>query len=240
MNDPEDTEELPASRKEERATWLVTGANRGIGLAFARELARRNQDVIATVRDPSRADELAKTGVRIELLDVADRDSIAALAGRIGETPLDVLIHNAGRGSGASTLADLSPGEPEAFFAVNTIGPMLLTRALLANLERGRRRTVVGITSGLASIAQSNGGWIAYRASKAALNMFQRTLAAELSTRRYTCVVLSPGWVKTDMGGPGATLTPERSVRGMLEVIDRLTPKESGSFLDYRGREQPW
>jgi len=218
----------------------VTGANRGIGLAFARELARRGQKVIGTARDPSRARELSETGARVEPLNVADAGSIAGLAARIASEPLDVLIHNAGRGGGASKIADLAPGEAEAFFSVNALGPMLLTRALLGNLERGRRRTIVGITSGLGSIAQSNGGWYAYRASKAALNMFLRTLAAELTPGRFISVVLSPGWVKTDMGGAGATLTPERSVRGMLEVIDRLTPNETGGFLDYRGREQPW
>jgi NAD(P)-dependent dehydrogenase (short-subunit alcohol dehydrogenase family) len=224
----------------ESSTWLVTGGNRGIGLAFARELARRGEHVIATARDPEKASELEKTGARVERLDVSDAASIASLAGRLGETPIDVLIHNAGRGGGASSIEKVDQGELAAFFAVNTVGPMLLTRSLLPNLERGRRRTVVGITSGLASITLSNGGWYGYRASKAALNMFHRTLAAELAPKRFTCVVLSPGWVKTDMGGPGATLSPERSVRGMLEVIDRLTPKESGGFFDYRGAEQPW
>ena len=224
----------------ESSTWLVTGGNRGIGLAFARELARRGERVLATARDPEKASELEKTGARVERLDVSDVESIAGLAGRLGQTPIDVLIHNAGRGGGASAIAKVDPGELAAFFAVNAIGPMLLTRALLPNLERGRRRTVVGITSGLASIALSNGGWYGYRASKAALNMFHRTLAAELAPKGFTCVVLSPGWVKTDMGGPGATLSPERSVRGMLEVIDRLTPKESGGFFDHRGAEQPW
>jgi NAD(P)-dependent dehydrogenase (short-subunit alcohol dehydrogenase family) len=223
-----------------RFTWLVTGGNRGIGLAFARELARRGEHVIATARDPEKASDLEKTGARVERLDVSDAASIAGLAGRLGETPIDVLIHNAGRGGGASSIEKVDQGELAAFFAVNSVGPMLLTRALLPNLERGRRRTVVGITSGLASIALCNGGWYGYRASKAALNMFHRTLAAELARERFTCVVLSPGWVKTDMGGPGATLSPETSVRGMLEVIDRLTPKESGGFFDYKGAEQPW
>jgi NAD(P)-dependent dehydrogenase (short-subunit alcohol dehydrogenase family) len=224
----------------ESSTWLVTGGNRGIGLAFARELARRGEHVVATARDPEKASDLEKTGARVERLDVSDAASIASLAGRLGETPIDVLIHNAGCGGGASSIEKVDRGELAAFFAVNTVGPMLLTRSLLPNLERGRRRTVVGITSGLASITLSNGGWYGYRASKAALNMFHRTLAAELAPKRFTCVVLSPGWVKTDMGGPGATLSPERSVRGMLEVIDRLTPKESGGFFDYRGAEQPW
>jgi NAD(P)-dependent dehydrogenase (short-subunit alcohol dehydrogenase family) len=229
-----------ATQDRGRSTWLVTGGNRGIGLAFAHELARRGEHVLATARDPEKASDLQATGARVERLDVSDGVSIADLAGRLGQTPIDVLIHNAGRGGGASAIEKVDQGELAALFAVNSVGPMLLTRALLPNLERGRRRTVVGITSGLASIALSNGGWYGYRASKAALNMFHRTLAAELAPKKFTCVVLSPGWVKTDMGGPGATVSPERSVRGMLEVIDRLTPKESGSFFDYQGAEQPW
>src|SRR6202521_1114930 len=151
----------------ESSTWLVTGGNRGIGLAFARELARRGEHVVATARDPEKASDLEKTGARVERLDVSDAASIAGLAGRLGETSIDVLIHNAGRGGGASSIEKVDQGELAAFFAVNTVGPMLLTRALLPTLERARRRTVVGITSGLASIALSNGGWYGYRASKA-------------------------------------------------------------------------
>jgi NAD(P)-dependent dehydrogenase (short-subunit alcohol dehydrogenase family) len=225
---------------KKNGTWLVTGANRGIGLAFVRELAARGQRVIGTARKPAAAGDLRATGARVEELDVADPASIERLAAAIGTEAIDVLIHNAGRGDGANSVAEITADEIEAFFRVNSRGPMLLTRALLPHLERGGRKTVVGITSGLASIAHSNGGWYGYRASKAALNMFVRTLAGELADKRYLCVVLSPGWVQTDMGGAGAPLSPEKSVRGMLDVIDRLTPRESGGFLDYRGQEQPW
>ncbi len=221
-------------------TWLVTGANRGIGLAFAATLSHRGESVIGTARDPAGASELGATGARVEKLDVSDSRSIAELGERLAGRPIDVLVHNAGRGDGASEIARVEPDELAAFFAVNAIGPMLLTRALLGNLERGHGRKVAAITSGLASISQSNGGWYGYRASKAALNMFVRTLAAELAPKKFTCVLLSPGWVQTEMGGPGATLSPEKSVRGMLGVIDRMTPGESGRFLDYRGRELPW
>ena len=221
-------------------TWLVTGANRGIGLAFARELLARGQNVVGTARKPEEANDLRAAGARVERLDVADASSIDRLAAALRDEPIDVLIHNAGRGGGANAAAEITAKEIEAFFRVNARGPMLVTRALLANLEKGRRRTVIGITSGLASITHSNGGWYGYRASKAALNMFVRTLAGELADRRYLCAVLSPGWVRTEMGGAGAPLSPEKSVRGMLDVIDRLTPQESGGFFDYRGKEQPW
>jgi NAD(P)-dependent dehydrogenase (short-subunit alcohol dehydrogenase family) len=233
-----------AKRDEEKtsgpATWLVTGANRGIGLAFARELTLRNQRVIGTVRASGKAADLVATGARVETLDVANPSSISRLAKALSGEPLDVLIHNAGRGDGANSVRDLKADELEAFFRVNAIGPMLVTRALLPNLERGRRRIIAGITSGLASIEHSNGGWYGYRASKTALNMFIRTLAGELASKRFLCVVLSPGWVQTDMGGTGAPLSAEKSVRGMLDVLDRLTVNESGGFFDYRGKEQPW
>jgi NAD(P)-dependent dehydrogenase (short-subunit alcohol dehydrogenase family) len=138
------------------------------------------------------------------------------------------------------SIRDLDFRNLARFFEVNSAGPMRLAKTLLPNLDRGEARTIVSITSGLGSISQDNGGWYEYRASKAALNMLNRTLAAELARERFTCVVLSPGWVKTDMGGAGATLTPEESVRAMLRVIDGLTPKDSGKFLDHRGRELPW
>ncbi|MEO8432325.1 MAG: SDR family oxidoreductase [Acidobacteriota bacterium] len=222
------------------ATWLVTGANRGIGLAFAGELARRGARVIGTARDPGRAEDVRATGARVEELDVSDPGSIEGLAGRLAGEPIDVLVHNAGRGDGAGQVARVEAPELTAFFAVNVIGPMLLTRALLGNLEAGTGRRVAAITSGLASIEQSNGGWYGYRASKAALNMFVRTLAAELAPKKFVCVLLSPGWVRTDMGGAGAPLSPEKSAAGMIGVLEKITPAESGSFLDYRGRALPW
>jgi NAD(P)-dependent dehydrogenase (short-subunit alcohol dehydrogenase family) len=220
--------------------WLVTGANRGIGLAFARELAARGDAVVATAREPAKANELATTEARVEPLDVSTDASVAALASALAGEPLDVLINNAAIGDGADSIRDLDFVNLARFFKVNSAGPLRVAKALLPNLERGNRRTIVSLTSGLGSISQNNGGWWEYRASKAALNMLMRTLAAELAPERFICVVLSPGWVKTDMGGKGATLTPQESVRAMLKVIDGLTPKDNGKFLDHRGREVPW
>jgi NAD(P)-dependent dehydrogenase (short-subunit alcohol dehydrogenase family) len=220
--------------------WLVTGANRGIGLAFARELVQRGQQVVATAREPEKAKDLAGTGARVETLDVSDDASVAKLARALRGEPLDVLVNNAGVGDGVDSIRDLDFENLARFFEINAAGPLRLVKALLPNLEQGRRRTIVSLSSGLGSISQNNGGWYEYRASKAALNMSTRTLAAELSSEKFIVIALSPGWVKTDMGGAGATLTPEESVRAMLRVIDGLTPKESGSFLDHRGRELPW
>ena len=220
--------------------WLVTGANRGIGLAFARELVGRGQEVVAAAREPAKAKELAATGARVETLDVSEDASVARLARALREEPLDVLVNNAGVGDGVDSIRDLDFENLSRFFEVNAAGPLRLAKALLPALERGRRRTIVSISSGLASISQNNGGWYEYRASKAALNMSMRTLAAELSSEKFIVVALSPGWVRTDMGGTGATMTPEESVRAMLRVIEGLTAKDSGTFLDHRGRELPW
>jgi NAD(P)-dependent dehydrogenase (short-subunit alcohol dehydrogenase family) len=228
-------------KKGESQTYLVTGANRGIGLAFARRLCKRGDRVIATARDPGKARDLAKLPLRLEQLDVADEESIAGLASRIEGEPLDVLINNAGIGEAGPRFGRLSMKDLEEALRVNAAGPAALTQALLPNLRAGKRRTVVNLSSGLGSISQNeSGGWIAYRASKAALNQLTRTVAAELKREGFVCIAISPGWVKTDMGGAGASLSPDESVAAMLEVIDRLKPSDTGRFLDHRGREMPW
>ena len=228
-------------KENETRAYLVTGANRGIGLAFARRLSKRGDRVIATARDPGKARDLAKLPVRLEQLDLADERSIAGLAGRIEGEPLDVLINNAGIGEAGPRFGRLSMKDLEEAFRVNAAGPIALTQALLGNLRAGKRRTVVNLSSGLGSISQNeSGGWIAYRASKAALNQLTRAAAAELKREGFVCIAISPGWVKTDMGGPGASLSPDDSVAAMLEIIDRLKPSDTGRFLDHRGKDVPW
>ena len=222
-------------------TWIVTGANRGIGLAFARALAGRGETVVGTARRPAGSTELRETGARVETLDVSSDSSVADLARRLEGTPIDVLIHNAAVGEEGSAIDELDADVVGTTLDVNAVGPVRVTRALLPNLRAGRLRKIVAITSGLGSLSQNtDGGWYAYRMSKAALNMFVRTLAEELAKERFTCAVVSPGWVRTAMGGPGAPLTPEESVAAMLKVIDGLRPSDTGRFLDRRGRDVPW
>jgi NAD(P)-dependent dehydrogenase (short-subunit alcohol dehydrogenase family) len=124
--------------------------------------------------------------------------------------------------------------------AVNTFGPLRVTQALLSNLRAGRRRTIVNMSSQLGSIAESNGRWYAYRASKAALNQVTKTLSTELAAEGFVCVVVHPGWVRTDMGGPDATYAPQESVRGLTTVIETLGPDDNGRFYDFRGVQVPW
>ena len=219
----------------------MTGANRGLGLAFARALSKRGDTVIATARQPGRARELKELPVRVVALDVSDSGSVEDLARSLSGEKLDVLINNAAIGVAGPGIARLKTADLEQSFRVNAAGPLAVTQALLPNLRAGRRRLVVNLSSGLGSISTNDsGGWSAYRASKAALNQLTRTLAAELANEGFTIVAISPGWVRTDMGGSGATLSPGESVAAMIEVLDRLKPSDTGRFFDQRGRQMPW
>lgn len=222
-------------------TVLVTGANRGLGLEFARQFREAGATVIGTARVPAEAAELRGLGVRVEQLDVTDPASVRGLAERLRGEPIDILVNNAGTGGRVESIDNLDVEEAARVIAVNCLGPMRVTQALLPSLRAGTRKTLVNITSRLGSIGlNAQGAYYGYRESKAALNMFTRSLARELQPEGFTCIVMSPGWVRTRMGGPGAPLEPCESVAGMMQVISRLGPAESGRFLDYRGEELPW
>jgi len=224
------------------STWVVTGGNRGIGLELARQLAGRGESVIATARNPGAAPELAALGgVRVDRVDLTSEASVDELAGRLAGTPVDVVVLSAAIGDASVPAEKVPVAELERYFRTNAIGPIHVAQALLPNLRAGSRRLVVAISSGLGSIADNrDGGWAGYRASKAALHQLVRTLAAELSAEGFTFVLLSPGWVRTRMGGAGATLSAEESVRAMLRVIDGLSRKDNGRFFDHKGKELPW
>jgi NAD(P)-dependent dehydrogenase (short-subunit alcohol dehydrogenase family) len=223
-------------------TVLITGANRGLGLEFAREYHARGYRVIGTARNPGEADELHGLGVRVEQLDVADPASVRALGRRLKGVPIDILINNAGIiGPHAHSFTSLDVDALDRTWQVNSLGPMRVTQALYGNLKLADTRKIISITSDLGSISRNTGGGLyGYRMTKAALNMFNRTLAAELGPDGFICVVLHPGWVQTDMGGRNAPLTPKQSISGMIKVIDGLTAADNGRFFDYRGREMPW
>ena len=243
LNGPEVAASTPNAMPKENhpLNYLVTGANRGIGLAFARHLSERGDRVVATARHPEKARDLVKLSLRLEQLDVADEKSIASLARRIEDEPLDILINNAAIGEAGPGFGHLSIEKLDQAFRVNAIGPVAVTQALLPNLRAGQCRVVVNLTSGLGSISENeSGGWIAYRASKAALNQLTRTAAAELKKEGFICIAICPGWVETDMGGPGASVSPDDSVAAMLRVIDRLAPSDTGRFLDRHGKDIPW
>jgi NAD(P)-dependent dehydrogenase (short-subunit alcohol dehydrogenase family) len=236
---------------------LVTGANRGIGLEFARQLAARGDHVFATARDVGRAAELRElakqfgdASLTLVPLDVDSADSIRAAADTIaGQTDrLDLLINNAGvyaarvgkDGQPAERLGEFNFDDALKVIRTNAVAPLMLTQAVLPLLKKGEKPKVVSITSGYGSVADNNGFPYYYAASKAALNQFMRSLAGDAAANGMITIVMSPGWVQTDMGGAGAPITPEQSVGGMLKVIDGLTATDNSTFKEWRGKEVAW
>jgi NAD(P)-dependent dehydrogenase (short-subunit alcohol dehydrogenase family) len=221
---------------------LVTGAGRGIGLEFARQYSADGWSVVATCRNEEAAAELrALSGeVVVEFLDMRDHEALVGFHARLGAQPLDLFIANAGvtRPDGFSRAED-ADGWLEVL-DVNCVAPTFLAYNL-APLVIAAKGKMVAITSQMGSIADNgSGGWNAYRASKAALNAAWHSMGVEMAREPVTVAMLHPGWVKTDMGGRGATLTKPESVRAMRGVIEGLTPKDKGVFLNHRGETLPW
>lgn len=226
------------------ATILITGANRGIGLGLARHAAERGFSVIGTARNPEQADELQAVASRVEQLHTDSVDSVNALAQTLKGESIDILVNNAGIfPHECDDINDLDLDALQRVIQTNTLGPIMLTRALIPNLERSERKTAVSISSNLGSITDASKGqmgYLGYRTSKAALNMANAVMANQLKPKGISCVVFHPGWVKTDMGGQAATLKPEDSTRSIMDTIEGLSMGDSGRFLDYRGKELPW
>jgi NAD(P)-dependent dehydrogenase (short-subunit alcohol dehydrogenase family) len=230
------------------ARILITGANRGLGLEFTRQYLAEGQTVFAATRNPGAAPRLrqlerdSKGSLTLVEADVGDTASVRRAAAHTPLTSIDVLINCAGVfGDDGQTIGSIDYHEWMRVLDVNVLGPMRMCEAFLDRVAQSNRRLVVTITSGMGSLADNtSGGYIAYRTSKAAVNMAMRTAAIDLRPRGISCVVLNPGWVKTDMGGPNAKLTPEQSVTAMRRVIAELGPKDSGRFYNYDGREYPW
>jgi NAD(P)-dependent dehydrogenase (short-subunit alcohol dehydrogenase family) len=214
---------------------LITGANRGIGLEFARQYSADGWDVIATARNSS--SELDSLGVRIETLDMTDLDEVVALGRRIDR--LDVLIANAGTWiPEKAETADEGRAWTD-MLVTNSVAPYLLARSVLPRVAESRGK-LMALTSGMGSIGESSGGYVPYRSSKAALNMAWHSLAIEVKRAGVTAAVLDPGWVKTRMGGANAPTPPEQSVREMRALIERLGPEDSGGFFKRDGSRHAW
>ena len=227
---------------------LVTGANRGLGLEFVRQYAAEGWRVYAGCRAPADADALrtladaAAERLSIHALDVQDRTSIQRLVAELADQPIDLLINNAAIwGSAQQLLGGLDDRIWAEVLDVDVVGPVRVTEAFLENVAASARRTVVMLSSRLGSIASNDsGGRLMYRAAKAGLNAVAKSLAVDLAPRGIVCIALSPGWVRTEMGGPGAPLSVTESVTGMRQVIERLDSSQSGSFLHYDGSIMPW
>ncbi len=228
---------------------VVTGSSRGLGLEFVRQLLQQKAQVFATCRKPDQAATLqflfrgSPERLRIFELDVREEENIQAVAQEISKISdgIDLLINNAGVFPSGERVDNLDPRIMLEAFRVNAVAPLIVVKHFLPLLEKGKHPRVVNITSQLGSLTlKQSGGWYSYCASKAALNMLTRTLAFDLRPKGITTVMLHPGWVKTDMGGPQAPLTPSESVAGMLKVIDRLNLNDAGKFLTWEGKEHPW
>jgi NAD(P)-dependent dehydrogenase (short-subunit alcohol dehydrogenase family) len=231
---------------EQQKVAVVTGAGRGLGLEFARQLVAGGYRVLGTVRRPSEA--LAEVGSTPLILDVADAEAVAKFADAVREHAdhVDLLVNNAGINSGGVPAEQKNVRfgslEPEGILRmvrINAIAPVLVAQSLVELLGEGSR--IVNISSWLGSIAnKSSGGNYGYCSSKTTLNMMARAMAFDLRERGIASIVVNPGWVSTDMGGPNAKLTPEQSVAGLLAVADRLTLDDAGKFYQWDGTEHPW
>jgi NAD(P)-dependent dehydrogenase (short-subunit alcohol dehydrogenase family) len=241
-------EGLTLKRNSDMRTVLITGANRGLGLEFARQYAAEGCQVFAACREPDSARELkslaADSGgrIRVVAMDVMDAASVRAAADTIRGEAIDLLVNNAGVGGPRSEkLGHLDYAAWQEVLDVNTLGPMRVAESFLDNVARSDDKKIVTITSGMGSLADNtSGGSYAYRSSKAAVNMVMRSLALDLAPRGITCVVINPGWVRTDMGGRGGRLSPAESIEAMRSVIAKLKPEDSGKFLNYTGKAYPW
>ena len=230
-------------------TTLITGANRGIGLEFSRQLAEDGWCVLACSRDLEKSDALNKLAAeypeRITLyaLDVTDHGQIEKLSQTLANKPIDLLINNAGV---FPDINDRSFGQTDydswAYaFLVNTMAPLKMAEEFIAQITQSSRKTIVTITSKMGSVADNGrGGSYIYRSSKSAVNMVIKSIAIDLESNDIISVLLHPGWVRTDMGGPSGLISVEQSVSGMLSVIREVTSADSGKFIAYDGQIIPW
>jgi len=230
------------------STVLVTGANRGLGLEFVRQYAAEGWQVFAACRAPDAATDLqglaAESGGRIRVIEmnVTDTASVRAAAAALKDEAIDLLLNNAGVGGPpGQQLGNLDYAAWARVLDTNSLGPMRVVEAFLENVAKSRMKQIVTITSGMGSIEDNtSGGRYAYRSSKAAVNMVMKSLSVDLAPRGITCVVMNPGWVRTDMGGSGGKLSPADSIKAMRSVIAALKPEDSGKFLNYTGKPYPW
>ena len=225
---------------------MITSANRGLGLEFARQYAVDGWRIFAACRNPDAADdlhELTRIGaVSVFPMDVTDLSSVRRAAASLNGEPIDVLLNSAGIiGKPGQRTGHIDYESWEQVLNVNTLGPLRVTEAFVEHVARSERKLIVTITSGLGSLTDNtSGGSIPYRSSKAAVNMAMRSAAIDLAPRGIACVLVNPGWVKTEMGGPGAPLTPSESVAALKSLIATFGLAHSGKFFHYDGREYAW
>lgn len=225
-------------------TCLITGANRGIGLEFARQYAADGWSVVAACRRPEEASALRQIegSVRIEALDVTNFAGIERLGRALDRMPIDLLINNAGiYGPRVVPYDSIDYAAWAEVLRVNVMSCVKVSAVFSRNVAWSQRKLIVALSSSMGSVGGnvSGAGYI-YRSSKAALNAVMRSLAIDLRPKGITVCVVHPGWVRTDMGGSGAIIDPFESVAGMRQLIERLTLSDSGRFFNYDGSELSW
>jgi NAD(P)-dependent dehydrogenase (short-subunit alcohol dehydrogenase family) len=228
-------------------TLLITGANRGLGLEFTRQYAEAGWHVLACCRNPEKAEALQALASRwpvihTHTLDISDFKQIELLAASI-DTPIDVLINNAGvyPDSPQENLSDADYEHWLEAFRINSLAPHKMTLAFKHLVAKSAQKKIINITSKMGSIADNtSGGSYLYRSSKTGLNMVTKSLAIDLRPLGITTIVMHPGWVQTDMGGPNALIDTVQSISGMRKVIASLTLSDAGKFYAFDGKEIPW
>ena len=220
---------------------LITGANRGLGLEFARQFTDEGWSVFAACRNPGDADALAAIpGIEVHPLDVDDEASVKALKGALGERSIDVLLNNAGIIGQRTGFGTLDYDAWAWAMDTNVFGPMRMAEAFTDNVLGSNRKQMIFVTSRMGSITETSPNAYVYRSSKAALNMAVRCMSLELADRGLTAVLFHPGHVQTDMGGASAPVTPMQSIAGMKQQILNFTQADNGRFLAFDGGEIPW
>ena len=226
---------------------VITGANRGIGLELARHYSAEGHRVYACCRDAAGAadlHDLAKTqDVHLVEVAVGDGDSVASLAEQLSGVPVDILVNNAGTGGPAREEQSALVMDFEGWadtMNINTFAPVRVMQALLPNLRAAKSAKVVNITSQMGALSLDMTVAYAYCSSKAALNKFMRMAAIELANEDILVCLIHPGWVKTDMGGQAATLTPVESAQGIIQTVGKLDTSNTGSFWNWNGTTHDW
>lgn len=230
-------------------TVLITGTNRGIGLEFVRQYAVDGWRVIACTRNPSTAGELNQlaskfpNNIQIHALDVTDYAQIEKLSYELSGETIDLLINNAGvyPVARSTSFHQIDYDGWRHAFEVNTMAPLKMADAFCHQIVKSNIKKIVTITSKMGSIADNtSGGSYVYRSSKSAVNIVMKSLSIDLELKGVIVALLHPGWVRTDMGGPNALISTEKSVTGMRQVIDELVHTDSGKFFAYDGQIIPW
>ena len=226
----------------EDETVLITGANRGVGLALAEEFSRAGYSVIGTARRPEAATDLKRLSVRVVQLDVTDPESVARMAEQLAGQPIDILINNAGiLAAEPEDFRDVDIESLENEYQVNALGPLRVMQALLPNVLASQRKVIANTSSMMGSMELNTFGCcLGYRASKAALNSFTKTLSVDMTGRGMTFVVLHPGYVRTDMNDGEGQITAAESAAGLYTVISGLDETDDGKFYNYDGTPMPW